>query len=136
MTGIDTGLFIAVAGYFVANRVVPLDVPERASLEVKVFLWVWLGSLIAVCLRPVHTAWVEQLSLAALAFLSVPFIDLFQDAGRMTRAFEQGNWSYVSIAVIFVMLAIAFASLAIWLRQGSEKSQKHRAQTFNLGGFK
>lgn len=130
------GLFIAVAGYFVANRVVPLDVPERASLEVKVFLWVWLGSLIAVCLRPVHTAWVEQLSLAALAFLSVPFIDLFQDAGRMTRAFQQGNWSYVSIAVIFVMLAIAFASLAIWLRQGSEKSQKHRAQTFNLGGFK
>ena len=129
------GLFIAIASYFVANRMLPLEVPNRGALEVNVFLWVWLCSLIAACLRPVQAAWVEQLSLAAFAFFSVLCFDLFQDAGRMVRAFEQGNWAYISMAMAFMILTVVFVSLAIWLSKATKSNQKNRVQTLNLGGL-
>ena len=67
-----SGLVVAVAAFFWANRLLPIGMAERAGWEINSFFIVWGISLLHAMVRRVRAAWVEQLALAALLFGAVP----------------------------------------------------------------
>jgi uncharacterized iron-regulated membrane protein len=71
-----TGLPIAMAGYFWANRLIPVQLASRSDLEIRSFFILWLISWLHALVRPWQKAWREQLVAAAVLFLSIPFINM------------------------------------------------------------
>ncbi|MFJ4192878.1 PepSY-associated TM helix domain-containing protein [Pseudomonas sp. NPDC089534] len=87
------GLVTAVAVFFWANRALPLDLSARAGWEVNAFFIAWGLSVVHAALRSGRKAWVEQLSLAAVLFATLPLLD-WATAGRyLGAALEQGDWT-------------------------------------------
>ncbi|WP_204338153.1 hypothetical protein, partial [Proteus mirabilis] len=73
--GTVAGLPAGIAAYFLANRLLPLDLAGRAGVEIGAFFGLWALVAVAACLRPHRAAWREGLALAALLFLAVPLVD-------------------------------------------------------------
>ncbi|MNJ60131.1 hypothetical protein D3C77_558440 [compost metagenome] len=59
-----------------ANRLLPVELAQRAGWEVRVFFLVWLLSLLYACWRPYMRAWKEQLGLAAALCIGLPLLGL------------------------------------------------------------
>jgi hypothetical protein len=111
------GLLLAVLAYFYANRFLALDVSNRASLEVNIFLWVWLATLLHSILRPAKKAWFEHLMICALLCLSLPIIDLLQDSQRLVNAIQHLNGAYLMFNVMIILSGLAFLKTALWLKR-------------------
>ncbi|MFT2091964.1 PepSY-associated TM helix domain-containing protein [Paraglaciecola sp. 2405UD69-4] len=113
------GLPLAIAAFFISNRLLPVGLENRADAEVQVFLWVWLACLIHSVLRPTSKAWVEQLLLTAIGCFMVPVIDLYQDSNRLINGVVQFNTSYVGFALVLLVVGAVLAKTALWLRARS-----------------
>jgi uncharacterized iron-regulated membrane protein len=72
--GTIVGMPAAIAGYFLANRLLPIGLTDRAAWEVGSFFGVW--GLVAVlgALRPASRRWPEALRLAGALYLAVPVV--------------------------------------------------------------
>ncbi|WDE00314.1 PepSY-associated TM helix domain-containing protein [Thalassomonas actiniarum] len=131
------GLVLAIIGYFYANRLLPVDIDERARLEIVAFLFIWLISLQHSVFRPVNKAWLEQLSLASLACLLLPVIDVSQDPSRLTQAIEQHNLIYLgfelALLVTGLLLYKTVKALLVKQKQGKEGKKIVAIKRINTG---
>lgn len=73
--GAVTGLLLAVAAYFWANRLLPAEFAARADWEIRAFFIAWLASLLHALIRSHRRAWIEQLALAAALYALPPLVD-------------------------------------------------------------
>jgi hypothetical protein len=72
--GTIAGLPAGIAGYFLANRLLSLDLPARAQWEVGAFFAVWLLVALLGALRPAGRAWPEALGFSGALYLAVPVV--------------------------------------------------------------
>ena len=70
--GTVAGLPAAIAAYFLANRLLPVDLAARAEWEVGAFFAVWLMAALAPIALSHRQAWQAVLGAAAALFLAVP----------------------------------------------------------------
>ncbi len=74
--GTIAGLPAAVAAFFLANRLLPVGLTERAEIEVKIFFAAWIGVALYALLRDKGRAWRECFFAGAVLFLGVAIGDL------------------------------------------------------------
>ena len=70
------GLSLACIGLLWGNRLLPVDMAQRADAELNVFFGAWALSLLHAVLRPHMKAWREQLGLAGVMCLGLPLLSL------------------------------------------------------------
>ncbi|MGU3663907.1 PepSY-associated TM helix domain-containing protein [Methylobacterium sp. A49B] len=99
------GLPAAIAGYFLANRVLPATLPERAEWEVRAFFAVWLLVALAAFLRAHRRAWRETLTATAGLFGAVAVADLGRAAAL--RIAGEAHVEPVFLAFDGAMLVLA-----------------------------
>lgn len=116
------GLPTAMAGYFIANRLIDAQLENRADLEIRVFLIVWLSLLIHALVRPWAKAWKEQLFIAGLVFATVPIINLIltPQASLLMTVFQQ-KWVLVSFDLTMLVFAALFWSMLAYLMKNQEQ---------------
>ena len=73
--GSIAGLINAIAVYFWANRLLPVELTQRADWEIAFFFAGYALAFFYATLRPPIRAWREELALAAFLFSMVPFLD-------------------------------------------------------------
>jgi len=105
--GAIAGLSVATAGYFWANRLLPVDLAQRADMEIRCFFMVWALCLVHGLLRPHRRAWLEQLWLAAIAFTALPLLNAATGGVALPAAMLQGQWSVAG----FDLVALALGAL-------------------------
>ncbi|MFJ4373589.1 PepSY-associated TM helix domain-containing protein [Pseudomonas japonica] len=88
-----SGLILAVAGFFWANRLLPVALQGRADWEVNVFFGVWLTALLHAVLRPGRRAWGEQLALAALLWAGLPLLNALSTGQGLQHSLRAGDWA-------------------------------------------
>ena len=71
------GLSLAMAGSLWANRLLPVQLPQRGEWEVHLFSIVWGAALLHALMRPAKRAWLEQLWAAAAALALLPVLGAF-----------------------------------------------------------
>lgn len=103
-----TGLPIACAAYFFANRVIPAQLAERSPLEINVFFIVWLLCLIHAAVRAHRPAWLEQLALAAAMFLFIPILNLVTGGQALWMSIYHGQWMIASFDLVCIILGLIF----------------------------
>ena len=117
-----SGLPLAIVAFFLSNRLLPVILAERPTAEIQVFLLTWLACLLHSFIRPVKSAWIEQLSITALGCYLIPIIDLLQDSQRLENAITHGNSAYLTFTLFILVTGFAFMKTALWLNK--KKSAK------------
>ncbi|MET1068809.1 MAG: PepSY-associated TM helix domain-containing protein [Pseudomonas prosekii] len=129
-----SGLVIAVAVFFWANRLLPIGLAERADWEVNSFFIAWGLSLLHALLRRGRAAWVEQLALAALLFCAVPLLNALTTAHHLGVSLAQGDWAMAGFDLTCLGSGV-FLGWAAWKMQRSgrtETTTRQRARAVTL----
>ncbi|HEY0682572.1 MAG TPA: PepSY-associated TM helix domain-containing protein [Steroidobacter sp.] len=103
--GVITGLPIAIAAFFYANRLLPVGLAERPTWEVRVFFAAWLLSFLIPILRPARAAWKAQLLAAATLFAALPVLNALTTQAHLGITLSQGNWVYAGFDLTMLGLA-------------------------------
>ncbi|WP_175652468.1 PepSY-associated TM helix domain-containing protein [Pseudomonas sp. Marseille-P9899] len=104
-----SGLILGIAGFFWANRLLPVALEGRSGWEVNAFFGVWLLGLLHALLRPGRKAWGEQLALAALAWGGLPLLNgLTTDAG-LNHSLAAGDWGMAGFDLTALGCGLFFA---------------------------
>jgi hypothetical protein len=117
-----SGLVVAVAVYFWANRLLPVDLDGRADWEVNSFFIVWGLCLLHAMLRRGRTAWVEQLALAALLFAAVPLLNAVTTPYHLGVTLVQGDWAMAGFDLACLGSGL-FLGWAAWKMQRAGQAE-------------
>ena len=122
--GTIVGLPIAIATYFWANRLLPVDFAARSQWEVHVMFLVWLVTLLYPLSRNIMRGWVDLLWLAAAAYGLLPIINALTTDRHLANSITQGDWLFASVDLTFLVTGILFAAAAITLQQRLQQAPR------------
>ncbi len=120
------GLMLAVIGFFWANRLLPLELPGRAAMEIKVFFALWGLSALHAALRPARQAWLEQLGLATLLFMGLPLLNALTTVHGLDHSLPEGDWAMagVDLTALGWGLLLAWAVRKLWRQAPAPTTRK------------
>ena len=113
-----SGLTVAVAAFFWANRLLPVEMTNRSDWEVNSFFIVWGLSVIHAVVRRGRTAWIEQLAVAALLFCAVPLLNALTTPYHLGATLPQGDWMMAGFDLACLVSGL-FLAWAAWKMQRS-----------------
>jgi uncharacterized iron-regulated membrane protein len=116
-----SGLVIAVAVFFWANRLLPVALAERADWEVNSFFIAWGLSVLHALVRRGRAAWVEQLALAAVLFCAVPLLNGLTTPYNVGVSLRQGDWAMAGFDLTCLGSGL-FLAWAAWKMRRVEKA--------------
>jgi len=123
--GTITGIFIAIAIFFIANRFIIVDENQRKSVEISIFFITWLLTYIYAFIRNTSKAWKELLLLTSILFISLPILNAIFIFDNFVEFFNRDNiFIYFDIVCIFtglIFVLIRFISIRIEKRKGVRK---------------
>jgi hypothetical protein len=111
-----SGLMVAVAAFFWANRLLPVAMAGRADWEVNSFFIVWGLSVLHAMVRRGRAGWVEQLALAALLFCALPLLNALTTPYHLGVTLMQGDWTMAGFDLTCLGSGLFFA-WAAWKMQ-------------------
>jgi len=111
------GLPIAVAAFFWANRLLPVDIAERPAWELDVMFIAWGWLFCYAAFRPEKRAWVEIFGLAAAAFGLLPLLNALTTDRHLGVTVLAGDWPLAGVDLTMLAFGVVFASLAWRLHQ-------------------
>ena len=129
--GTVIGLPIAIAAYFWANRLLPVDLASRAQCEVHTMFIVWLICLLYPLLRPVTKGWIDLSWIAAGVFCLLPVLNGITTDRHLLNSVQQGDWIFAGVDLTFLAAGVFFGVVAIKLRAQSTSSEAEIAATKN-----
>lgn len=104
--GTILGLPLAVAAYFWANRVLPLQSSGRAELEILCFFGAWLAMLLYSCIRQAGRLWTDGLYLLAAAYLLLPLLNAATSERHLGYSLLQPDWAFAGIDLAFLLTGL------------------------------
>ncbi|MBV7537515.1 PepSY domain-containing protein [Duganella sp. sic0402] len=115
------GIALACIVYFYANRLLPVEWAERSVLEIRVFLWCWLATLLYALLRRPMQAWIEQLALGALLCFGLPLLNYLTTGQQLFAYALAGDWQRAGVELAALGFGVALASAA-WRVHGVNRA--------------
>lgn len=112
--GAVAGLPVAMASFFWANRLLPLDVADRGEAEIRWFFIVWGATAVLGLLRPTLRMWQAQLALGALLFALLPVLNAFTGPAPLTVSLRSGPSAVAGFDLVVTALGFGLAGAA-WL---------------------
>ncbi|MHC8316104.1 PepSY-associated TM helix domain-containing protein [Pseudomonas sp. LB3P31] len=129
-----SGLTVAVAVFFWANRLLPVEMTARADWEVNAFFIAWSLSVIHALLRRGRSAWFEQLALAALLFCGIPLLNALTTSHHLLATLTQGDWAMAGFDLACLCSGVFLAWAAWKMRQADQvaPATRQRARPITL----
>lgn len=111
------GLWTALAAYFWANRLLPLDMAGRAAWEQHSMYIVWGLLLLHASLRlrfaSALRVWREQLWLAAAALGALPLLNALTTDRHLGVTLRAGDWVLAAVDLTLLALGLCLAAAAV-----------------------
>ncbi len=115
--GTIVGLWIAIAAYFWANRLLPVDFAARAEWEVHAMYLTLAATLLYPVWRPLQKAWVELLWLAAASYVLLPVLNALTTGRGLLHSIAQGDWIMAGFDLSALATGLVFAVFAYRLQR-------------------
>jgi uncharacterized iron-regulated membrane protein len=112
------GLPIALAAYFWANRILPLDTVKRAAWETHIMFIVWGAAFLYAGLRPRGRGWWEMCAIAGVVYGLIPVLNAFTTERHLGVTLPAGDWGLAGLDLTAFALSAFFAMLAVSIRRG------------------
>ncbi|MEQ3747428.1 MAG: PepSY-associated TM helix domain-containing protein [Henriciella sp.] len=111
--GVVAGLSVAIAAYFWANRLLPLDLAGRGEWEIHTIFLVWLVMVVHGLVRKPENGWTEQLWLAAAAFIILPVLNGLTSSIHLINTLplpgRSGDLALAGVDLWFLVIGLGFA---------------------------
>ncbi|MEM1409833.1 MAG: PepSY-associated TM helix domain-containing protein, partial [Pseudomonadota bacterium] len=117
------GLPIGVAAYFLANRLLPLGLEERGSLEADAMFITWALTFVIAVVRPRALIWTELMWLACAAYAAVPLVNAITTDRHLVVSVMAGDWMMAGFDLTMLAIAALFG-LAAYRSAASEGAVK------------
>ncbi len=114
--GTIVGLPVAIAAYFWANRLLPVEMAGRADWEVHAMFLTWAALLVHAGLRPLRHAWLEQLWMAGAAYALLPVVNALTTDRNLWHSLVTGDRVFAGFDLSVLGVGLACAVLAWRLR--------------------
>ncbi|NWD89724.1 PepSY domain-containing protein [Pseudomonas sp. K5002] len=130
-----SGLMIAIAAFFWANRLLPASFAGRSDWEVQAFFIAWALSVLHAIVRQGRRGWVEQLSVGALLFIGVPVLNALTTTQHLGVTLANGDWAMAGFDLTCLGSGV-FLAWAAWKMQHRRVPQPkaERARPLTLKG--
>jgi len=115
--GVVTGFPIGLACYFLANRLLPLQLAGRPDWEIHCLFIGWACALAIALLRPVRQGWIVLCGLAAVLFAAVPLVSAITTTRNLLASLVAGDWVFAGFELAMLALAAGFALIGRKLAQ-------------------
>jgi uncharacterized iron-regulated membrane protein len=115
------GLPVAMAVYFWANRLLPLDLAGRAAWEMHALFIAWAATFVHSACRPAARAWLEQCAVAALAYALLPLVNALTTQRGLAQSLPSGDWVMAGFDLGVLALGLSFSLLARHLHRRSQR---------------
>lgn len=109
------GLPMAMAAFFWANRLLPLDLAARAQAEIDLFFAVWALAAVAALLRPDRRMWQVQLVVGGLLFALVPVLNALTTSTHLGVSLPAGLWRVAGFDLVCLALGLALLAAGVLL---------------------
>ncbi len=130
-----SGLVIAIAVFFWANRLLPVTFAERSDWEVQSFFIAWGLTVLHAMLRRGRRAWVEQLGLGAALFMAVPLLNALTTSEHLGVSLVKGDWAMAGFDLTCLGSGLFLAWAAWKMRHRSvPQPRAERARPLTLKG--
>lgn len=102
------GLPIGVAAYFLANRLIPVGIEERAAMEADAMFVIWGLTFVYAMIRPRARIWTELLLIACFAYGIIPLVNALTTGRHLGVSLLQGDWIMAGFDLTMLGLAVVF----------------------------
>ena len=125
--GVVVGLPIAIAVYFWANRIIPIDMESRKIWEINSLFITWFIMLIAPFILAkkitVQVIWIKQLLLASALYLFLPVLNSVTSDKGLISALSQDDWVMAGFDITMIVFGLSFG-YAAWHLIKNMKAKK------------
>lgn len=111
------GLPAAVAAYFWANRLLPVEMADRAAWEANALFLVWGELFLYACFRDLRKCWVELFWFSAAAFALLPVLNALTTDRHLGITLPAGDWALAGFDLTMLGLGALCALLAVKVRR-------------------
>lgn len=109
---IIVGFPASIGAFFLANRLLDLDMLGRAQWEVHIMFITWLCLCVHALIRPRVKAWLEQLMLSSLVYSLLPVVNALTTDRGFHMSLGYGDWLFVGFDLAFLTVGVGFALVA------------------------
>lgn len=124
--GVICGSCAGIAVYFLANRLLPVDLANRADWEINSLFIAWGALFIWAVGRPAKHAWIETLAAGALLYALVPVVSAFTTQRGLLPSLIAGDWVFAGFDLIMLAMAAALALAARKVAMHKSKAAARR----------
>ncbi len=126
--GSIAGLPAAIAVYFLANRLLPLGLADRAEWEIRAFFGAWIVAALIPLARPHRRAWSEMLVLVSGLCLAVVAVDIAMVEAHPLRRLGEGEALFLWFdgAMLALAALFAFAARRVVRYRGPSRDERRR----------
>jgi uncharacterized iron-regulated membrane protein len=114
------GFSIACVAYLWAERLIPYSLPARDFVTAKIFLVVWILTLLHAAIQSPRKAWVQQLAACMILCVTLPFTGILVDRDLL-RTVSEGDWIRAGVDLTAIGLGVAIG-FGLWLLYRSDTS--------------
>lgn len=121
--GTIAGVVFGVAAFFLANRLLPAEMPGRQVWEVRAFFSAWgLSQVYAFLFQ--RRKWQDLLAIAAASLALVPVVNAFTTSRHLGVSLPAGDW----VMAGFDLTCLASAALFGWMARKAARARKAPAK--------
>lgn len=113
-----TGIMLATAAFFIANRLIPRDISldiARQDLEIWAFFLTWLLSLLHAGVRD-KAAWHEQCFMLAASYPLAALLNAITTGDHLIASIRQSLWAVALMDILMLLTGVLAAIAAIRLQ--------------------
>ena len=110
--GVIAGSCAGIAVYFLANRLLPVEMASRADWEINSLFIAWGGVFVWTPGRPAKRAWTEALAACAVLYALVPVVNALTTARGLIPSLIAQDWVFVGFDGVMLAMAVACAFTA------------------------
>ena len=129
--GVIAGSCAGIAVYFLANRLLSVELPHRADWEIHSLFIAWGAIFTWTIARPVKPAWVEALATCAGLYALVPVVNALTTQRGLVPSLIAGDWIFAGFDLAMLAMAAACGFTA-WKVAACKPKTAHRRKVREL----
>jgi uncharacterized iron-regulated membrane protein len=110
--GVITGSCVGIAVFFLANRLLPLGMANRAEWEINSLFIAWGAVLVGTLARPAKRAWIEALAACASLYALVPVVNALTTTRGLVPSLMAQDWVFAGFDLVMLSMAVGCAFTA------------------------
>lgn len=124
-----TGLPLATTAFFYANRLLPVEMVNRAQWEVNIFFIALATVAIFACFNRTLTAWRLIMTITAAGLITIPALNALTSSSHLFSNIAQGQWPLVGFDLMCVLIGLSLIFARTKLVAKHSVTLKRRVRT-------